>query len=123
MSYSSSVALLATELYSTHGGVQAYMRRLAEILSEYNGGRGEGLDCVSLLDSEPVYSRHSGTVAYRSFEGSRGSKVRFTGQALRAGYRTKPCLTVVGHTGLTPVASLLRRGRLTRSYVVVLHGV
>jgi phosphatidylinositol alpha-1,6-mannosyltransferase len=123
MSYSCSVSLLATELYSTHGGVQAYMRRLAEILSEYNASRGGGLDCVSLLDSEPVCSRHSGAVAYRTFEGSRGSKARFTGQALQAGYRKRPCLMVVGHTGLTPVAWLLKRGHLTRSYLVVLHGV
>src|SRR5579872_530708 len=123
MNYSCCVLLLAPELYTTHGGVQAYMRRLAEILTEYNNCRGESLDCVSLLDSEPVRSRHPRLVAYGTFAGSGASKARFLCQALQVGLRARPCMTVVGHIGLLPVAWMLKRARLTRSYIAVLHGV
>jgi phosphatidyl-myo-inositol dimannoside synthase len=99
------------------------MRRLAEILSAYNEKREGALDCVSLLDADPECSRHSAPVFYRSFVGARGSKAAFTARALSAGYRERPHLTVVGHTALAPVAWLLKRARLTQSYIVVLHGI
>jgi phosphatidylinositol alpha-1,6-mannosyltransferase len=120
---SSPVSLLASELYSTHGGVQAYMRRLAEILSEYNHGRGSRLDCISLMDTVPVQGRHERSVSYGVFAGARRSKARFTRQAIAVSRRRKSRVAVIGHPGLTPVAWLLKRAGLTRSYLVVLHGV
>ena len=121
--FSSSVALLASELYSTHGGVQAYGRCLAEILSAYNDSHRGALDCVSLLDERPVESRHRQPLAYRTFYASRGIKLRFARQALMLGYRSKPGRLVIGHLGLAPVGWVLKRAGFTRSYVVVLHGI
>jgi glycosyltransferase involved in cell wall biosynthesis len=120
---STSVALLASELYSTHGGVQAYMRRLAEILSEYNKRLGSVLDCVSLMDTTPAYDRHARPVTFGNFSGSRRSKSRFTIMAARLAYRHSPRCLVVGHPGLAPVAWLLKKAGLTQNYIVVLHGV
>lgn len=123
MSFSPAIALLASELYSTHGGVQAYTRRLAEILFAYNERTGEGLDCVSLLDAGPVTNRHPQPVHYRSFFGSRGSKPRFVVQSMGLAYRRRPASLVINHPGLAPVGWLLVRSGVVRSYLVVLHGV
>ncbi len=114
-----SVLLLATELYRTHGGVQAYMCRLAEILTDFAAARGTAFDCISLADSEAEPARHSRPVVYRTFRAGRGSKAAFVKDAVASRARA----AVVGHPGLAPVAWALKRMRRVRRYVLVLHGV
>ncbi len=116
------VLFLVPEMYSANGGVQAYMRRLAEILSLYDRGAGSQLDCMSLADSNYLQERHSVPVDYGEFVGTNRSKVLFTIRALQIAARHRPSVAIVGHVGLVPVALALKLLGLIRDYIVVLHG-
>ena len=118
----SSVLLLIPEAYRAHGGVQAYMRRLAEILSAFAGERGYAVDCVSLADTEWSQEAHPQRVSYRTFFGARGSKAVFARKAAQLARERRPDVVVVGHTGLAPVAWGLRVAGLIPAYILVLHG-
>jgi len=109
-------------MYSANGGVQVYMRRLAEVLSLYGQGGGCELDCVSLADSDCVHERHTQPVRYSRFMGARRSKALFGRRALTLAAARRPPVAVVGHLGLAPVALMLKVLGLIRSYIVVLHG-
>jgi glycosyltransferase involved in cell wall biosynthesis len=117
-----SILLLIPEAYSSRGGVQAYMRRLAEILSAFAEERGGALDCVSLADAGPNLEAHPNGVRYREFCGARGSKAAFARMAAQLARAQKPRLVVVGHAGLAPVAWGLSLAGLIPPYVLVLHG-
>lgn len=117
------VVLLCPEAYGAHGGVQAYTRRLAEILSDFGDRFGYGLNCVSYLDSSFDPAKHARQVRYRSFLGSGGSKIRFIKNAEAGCMKGNGQIAVVAHIGQAPVAWALKAQGLIRGYVLVLHGI
>lgn len=115
--------LLQTGCYEQRGGVQTYMLRIAEILTEFTAVNRERLSCVSLGDGPVCAGAHANPVEYAEFLGARGSKLRFVGQVLRAVRGRRHRVAIVGHLHLAPVAHLLQRAGLIERYVVVLHGM
>jgi glycosyltransferase involved in cell wall biosynthesis len=114
--------LLATQAYS-HGGVQAYTRRLMEILSAYGEWRSAQLHCVSLLDSNSYLDQHPNSVKCARFRAAAGSKSRFVRMAVTSAWAARPRLIVAAHIGVAPVAWLLRKTLLGGPYILVLHGI
>jgi len=116
------MVILFTQAYLTHGGMQTYMRRIAEVATAYCQERGEPLDCISLTDVGQNPSMHLSQVSYRRMVGCGGSKLGFLRQAL---LRTKPGagLCVVGHVALASTALAMKRLGLISDYLVVLHGI
>jgi glycosyltransferase involved in cell wall biosynthesis len=112
------IALLATEI-STYGGVQAYMRRVAEALAP--GPRDPWqFHCVSLNDDDSSLRRNSSLRRCASVCGAARAKWR-----LVRGLLALPKLEtlVVGHLGPSPLGLLLKGAGRVQSYLVVLHGV
>lgn len=116
------ILLLVPEIYGAYGGVQTYMRRLAEILSGYCQNRGPILDCLSLADTECRQEQHTQPVAYNAFFGARADKMMFGWRAVQVARRRRPQIAVIGHIGLVPVGWALKLFGLVRSYILVLHG-
>lgn len=118
-----SILFLAPQLYDTHGGIQAYMRRLLEVLSSYSRERGSLLHCLSLGDDRRLDEKHPRSTECRSFVGCAGHKGRFALGSGEAAWRHRSEITVVGHLGLAPVAWSLRRLGLVQSYILLVHGI
>jgi glycosyltransferase involved in cell wall biosynthesis len=114
--------LSMTEAYS-RGGVQAYSRRVAEILSEYANRRGIGLHGVSLLDREWMPEQHPNPVRYESFGAAGGNRLEFLRLSAQTALKLRPRLSVVMHTCISPPAWMLHAARMTGPYILVLHGI
>lgn len=114
--------LMTPQAYSAHGGVQAYSRRLAEVLSAWSKPREMMLGCVSLLDSDCALNMHSQPVEFDRFAGAGGSKPRFVKMAASMARQGRPSVAVAAHIGIAPVALMLKAAGWLRSYIVVLHG-
>jgi glycosyltransferase involved in cell wall biosynthesis len=114
--------LSMTGAYS-RGGVQAYSRRVAEILSDYGARRGLDLHGVSLQDREWKPDQHPNPVRYASFGAAAGNRVEFLRLSARTAWKTRPRLAVVMHTCIAPPALMLRAARITGPYLLVLHGI
>jgi glycosyltransferase involved in cell wall biosynthesis len=112
---SARILLLATQVFGVHGGVQAYMRRLTEICSDYCLPSGGRFACVSLHGDRP-----SGL----AFDLRRASgKTGYLAAAAAAARRYRPQLVIAGHTSLAKVAWMLRQLEVAGPYTVVLHGI
>ena len=111
-----------TQAYG-RGGVQAYSRRVAEILSEYADRRGGELHGVSLQDDGWSSEQHPNPVRYASFSAARGSRAEFIRMSASTAWRARPRLAVVMHTCIAPPALLFRKARMTGPYILVLHGI
>jgi Glycosyltransferase Family 4 len=118
-----SLLLLAPELYGMPGGVQAYMRRLREILTAYGQAHGFPVHCLSLLDSVEQRELHCHPVQHSTFEGCARKKAAFVIKAVRRVLRGRQSIGVVGHIGQAPVAWLLQQLGFIQSYILVLHGI
>lgn len=114
--------LSMTGAYS-RGGVQAYSRRVAEILSDYGQSRKLELHGVSLQDEQWQSEQHPNPVRYASFGAAAGSRAEFMRLSARAAWKARPRLAVVMHTCIAPPALLLRAARMTGPYLLVLHGI
>ncbi len=114
---------LQTQTYKGHGGVQTYMRRLAEVLSIICEEMREPLVSISLNDSNFAGDVHPNPVRYSEFVGSRQNKLSFVCSAVRALRARKHRIAVLGHVNLAPTAYWLWRGGLLDGYVMVLHGI
>ena len=114
--------ILFTQAYLTHGGMQTYMRRIAEIATAYCHEREEPLDCISLTDVGQDPSMHQTQVNYQRMIGCGGSKLGFLRQAmLRTSSGSGLC--VVGHLALASTALAMKRLGIISDYLVVLHGI
>lgn len=122
MRNSRSILLLAPQLYGT-GGIQAYMRRLWEIVSAYGEKRECPVRCISLVDRRGDRAQHPRPVRHREFSGCEGNKLTFVLRTIAYGMTYRDSLVVVGHIGQAPVAWVLRRLGLIRSYILVLYGI
>jgi len=116
------VLLLATQVFSTNGGVPVYMRRLIEVFAGYveqqDGQSGVvALERVGATSSAAAGS-HKGVYLLR------GAPVKpaYIQAAFRVAWEMRPHLVVAGHVGLAPVAWLLQQAHLARQFAVVLHG-
>lgn len=114
-----SVLLLATQVYSSNGGVQAYMRRLLEAFDSYTSFSKHGYGVVTLSDGSET--KPEGLERCQLSQSP--TKIGYTACALRAAVRLRPQIVVAGHLGVTPVAMMLQKLGLTRSTAVVLHGI
>lgn len=114
--------LLATQAYA-HGGVQAYTRRLMEVLSAYGERQSAQLHCISLLDSKSYFDQHANSVSCASFRAADGSKSRFVRMAMTSAWAARPRFMVAAHIGVAPVAWLLRKTPVGGPYILVLHGI
>jgi phosphatidyl-myo-inositol dimannoside synthase len=108
--------LLATELWRTHGGVQRYMRMIADILASQNGQ----LTVISLLDRDT--DRPDNIEAFHACC-SGGSKSKFCRESLKLSRLGAGRTTVVGHVSLLPVAYTLQKTGLIDRCFLVLHGI
>jgi phosphatidylinositol alpha-1,6-mannosyltransferase len=115
--------LLTPEIYSANGGIQMYMRRLAEILAAYRGRNGPGVSCLSLLDAPSPQPLHDRPISFHTLQGASGDKIGFLSKAIALSKREKPKIAVVGHHGILPIAWLLKKLWLLDQYVLVLHGI
>lgn len=114
------LGLLASEVCS-FGGIQAYMKRIMEVMAGLEqAGEAECL-CISLNDPMPVGENLEGGDGNIRFLGAARSKLRYVWQACT---NTQPStMLLVGHLSIAPIAWLLRGiGRIS-SYAVILHGV
>src|SRR4051812_6238157 len=107
--------LLATEVWRTHGGIQRYMRMITTILAK----RRDEFFVLSLLD----HDAHRPAEATEYCLACNSSKLTFVITAVRLGISGKAQTLVVGHTGLLPIAWILKALSLTTSYALVLHGI
>jgi phosphatidylinositol alpha-1,6-mannosyltransferase len=114
--------LSTTQAYG-RGGVQAYSRRVAEILSDYAERHSDELHGVSLQDDSWSCAQHPNPVRYASFRAAAGSRTEFMRISARTAWSTRPHLAVVMHTCIAPPALLFRAARLTGPYILVLHGI
>ncbi len=126
--YFHQMIFLQTQAYETHGGMQTYMRRIAEIMSEICEETEMPFDSVSVTDSVLNLALHTNECHYNDFLAARGNRARFVSMAVdlcrkakRAGVKHK--VAVLGHVSLAPVGDWLRRLGLIDHYVVVLHGI
>jgi glycosyltransferase involved in cell wall biosynthesis len=117
-----TMMLSMTGAYS-RGGVQAYSRRVAEILSGYGERRNLELHGVSLQDAGWEREQHLNPVRYASFGAAAGSRLGFLRLSAEAAWKARPRLAVVMHTCIAPPAMLLRATRMTGPYILVLHGI
>lgn len=111
------------ELYGSRGGVQAYMRRLREIMSAYTVQAGRSLVCLSLLDTAESPTMHGDAGCSGEFASFGGSKARLSASAARLTLDSRGGTMIVGHLGQAPLALGLKRAGLVRDYVVALHGI
>lgn len=114
--------ILFTQAYLTHGGMQTYMRRIAEIATGYCQERGEALDCISLTDLDQDPSMHQNPVKFRRMIGCAGSKVGFLRKTLWQS-KTEGGLCIVGHLALASTALAMKQLGIISDYLVVLHGI
>ena len=115
--------MLCPEAYAARGGVQAYSRRIAEILCDFGDRFGYGLKCVSYLDSAYDPLQHVRPVRYTHCVGSCGRKLGFVKTAVAGCMHDTRQTAVVTHIGQAPVAWALKTHGLIRGYVLVLHGL
>jgi phosphatidyl-myo-inositol dimannoside synthase len=108
--------LLATELWRTHGGVQRYMRMIANILVSEN----RQLNVISFLDRDSDRPNHTERFTVRC---SGGSKWKLCTEAFRLSRVGAARTTIVGHVSLLPLAYSLRKIGLIDRYFLVLHGI
>jgi asparagine synthase (glutamine-hydrolysing) len=114
------VGLLASEVCS-FGGIQAYMKRIMEVMSGLEKSGEAECFCISLNDTMPVDQSFDTGDGNIKFIGSARSKLRYVWQCYA---NAQPTMTLlVGHLSLAPVAWLLRGiGRIS-SYVVIIYGI
>jgi len=114
------LGLLATEVCS-FGGIQAYMKRIIEVMSGLEKAGEAKCVCISLNDPMPVDESFETGNGKIGFIGAARSKLRYVWQSYT---NAQPSMTMlVGHLNLAPVAWLLRSiGRIS-SYVVIVHGI
>jgi glycosyltransferase involved in cell wall biosynthesis len=113
------VLLLATQVFSTNGGVPVYMRRLSEVFAGYVDPQDGQSGMVALERVGAPSNRHKGGCLLR------GAPVKpaYIQAAFRTAWEMRPHLVVAGHVGLAPVAWLLQQAHLARRFAVVLHGI
>src|SRR3954451_177320 len=107
----------------TRGGVQAYSRRVAEILSDYGARRSLDLHGVSLQDVNWSSEQHPTPGRYASFGAAGGNRVEFVRLSAKAAWKARPRVAVVMHTCIAPPSLMLRTARMTGPYLLVLHGI
>ena len=115
------IGLLATEM-ATHGGVQSFMQRVAEVISGVveQDPTAQGY-CLSLNDSTEALQRHPATPGNLDCWGADRSKKRLISYAITSMPRTD--VLFVGHLGAGPVAYAMKLLRRVRDYYVILHGI
>lgn len=115
------IGLLATEM-ATHGGVQSFMQRVAEVISGVveQDPTAQGY-CLSLNDSTEALQRHPATPGNLDCWGADRSKKRLISYAITSMPKTDALF--VGHLGAGPVAYAMKLIRRVRDYYVILHGI
>ncbi len=113
-----NILLLATHVFTSRGGIQAYMERLTEILPAYCGAAGSEFACLALAEAGGA---DGGAHAFH-FE-TAPTKVAYVRAAVRLGRLHRPSLVLVGHLRLAKVAWILKRLGYAGAYAVVLHGI
>lgn len=108
--------LLATEVWSNHGGVQRYMRMIAQILSN----QSEQFRVLTLLDHDTDQPNDASVIRASCCH---GSKWKFCVEALRLSRTGAARTAIVGHVGLLPLAWTLQKMNLIHRYILVLHGI
>ena len=105
----------------THGGMQSYMRRIAEIMSSVCQKISEPLISVSVTDSGVKHELHPNPCQYDKFIPASGSKVKFLSNTLTESMLYRHRVMVVGHLGLASTAYVLWRMGMVDHYIIVLH--
>lgn len=107
-----STHLCATEIFGSFGGIQTYMRLLAESLRR---AQKSGVD-FSLLDAAA-----SPRLASRPCVAAGGSRIKLVRELLR--WVDVDDTIVFGHLNLAPLGLALKTTGRIEDYVIVLHGI
>lgn len=99
------------------------MRRLWEIVSAYGETRECQVCCLSLVDWREERELQSHPVKHAGFSGCRANKLTFVLRAIGHVMTYPDSLVVVGHIRQAPVAWVLKRLGLIRSYILVTYGI
>ncbi|MCX7175720.1 MAG: glycosyltransferase family 4 protein [Proteobacteria bacterium] len=112
--------LLASEVCS-FGGIQAYMKRIIEVMAGLEKAGDAECLCISLNDPTPLHESFGCGDGNIRFIGASHSKFRYVWQACT---NTRPATRLlVGHLSLAPIAWFLRSIGRIASYAIILHGV
>src|SRR5262249_53616613 len=109
LSRSTPLLFLAPQLYGAPGGVQAYMRRLREILTAYGQARALPVHCLSLVDALEERAQHSQDILPGTFQGCAGKKLAFVFKTLSQVIKRRRSVVIVGHLGQAPIAWVMRK--------------
>ncbi len=111
-----NIRLIVPEVAS-RGGIQSYMLRVWEMLSEIENSR---LECLSLNDSNEALVDWMPSYGGLLF-GFRRNKICFVlSQLFR---KRSDTLAIVGHLHLAPVALAAKLIGRIKGYVIILHGI
>jgi len=115
------ILFLASELYSSVGGVQAFNRNLARALGEATPSLD--LTIISLKDRNAVSDQFvRGRANFIACGGHRFPATCFGLRAAAETFRIKPDLVIAGHISFSTVAFFLRLCG-ARKWVLVAHGI
>lgn len=79
--------------------------------------------CLSLIDGDEQQELHLNPVLNSTFEGCERKKLAFVLKAIRCVLGYRDTVAIVGHIGQAPVAWVLQKIGLIRSYILVLYGI
>jgi glycosyltransferase involved in cell wall biosynthesis len=103
------------------GGIQSYMWRLVEVLGRLRASSHIDVRCVSWNDRTEALVRHPSLPDSVAAWGAGRSKVRCVARSFAS--LTGVDVLIVGHVGLSPLASALQTFGRVRRWVLVLYGV
>ena len=115
------ILFLASDLYSSVGGIQAFNRNLARALVEATPSLD--LTIISLNDRDTVSDRFvRGRANFIACRGHRFPAAYFGLRAAAETFRMKPDLVIAGHMSFSAIAFFLKLCS-GRNWVLVAHGV
>lgn len=114
------ITLLAGYMDGANGGIASYMRRLVEILEPHCARHNGMFNCVRLR--MPRSGSEWTGVPESMLRPAAADKVRYVLDVLKTVVRQRPALIIAGHLAFAPLAWMLYKAGLARSYAVVLHG-
>lgn len=111
---------VSIETYFSHGGVQAFMRRVREVLTLYSNKTDELAVHISLYDWNEDLSKHNIDVKNTVFWCAKGHRLTFICKTFLCAWHHR--VAIIGHINQGPLGLILKKLRILDKYAVILHG-